>query len=105
MAALSRAADQEGIHLWDLEDGEGRSFQEAHDWLLRAVKPARLGRSTARHDKELRQFRRENHQDPFDLLDFGIQLRGALHIAKLRGLEAEEARAALFTLQHEPTTG
>jgi hypothetical protein len=42
MALISRVADQTGAPLWDVEQGDGRSFQAAHDWLLDATGPGAL---------------------------------------------------------------
>src|SRR5690606_12607407 len=73
MALISRTGEEIGLRLWDRQEGDGRSFQVAHDWLLRTARSRGFAFSA---DKEILA----SFQDHDVLLEIGLKLRALQHL-------------------------
>ena len=90
MALISRLGERSRLELWNQRQGDGRNFQAAHDWLLKASNArALLSRIAAGAAAD------ETAQDPGLLLDLGIKLRAFQRVAEVEGRAAARARAEL----------
>lgn len=88
MALLSRVAEAVDVPLWDIETGDGRNYQAAHDWLLNMTAAERhhvtplatiLGHDAESADQLQR------------IVDLGLMLRGTAQMSKEREKLLEQA--------------
>lgn len=92
MALISRAGEQSGLELWNQRQGDGRNFQAAHDWLLKAGDARKL--LSAVETKPVSAA--DEFHDLGFLLETGVKLRAFQRIA-----ETETEAAAVLRAENE----
>lgn len=97
MALIARTGERSGLGLWTQREGDGRNFQAAHDWLLKAgnarqllskVEPAGIGEEGGAFHMGI-------------LLEMGIKLRAAHRVAEIEARAAAGAKAELARARAE----
>jgi hypothetical protein len=100
MALISRLGERDGLELWDQRTADGRNFQVAHDWLLKAGDSARLLSNINIEDETATG-------DGYDLgllLDAGVKLRAMQRVATTEAASAARLRDELARAREERKT-
>lgn len=92
MALISRAGEEGGVSLWDQEKSDGRNFQVAHDWLLRAANSRQLLGDFSDSGIEGGGY---VERELLPLMELGLQIRGVESLARRRGHEIQRLEAAV----------
>lgn len=104
MAMISRLGERSEYALWDVEQGDGRNFQAAHDWLRRFAGERdaidRLVSALGREPGESGTASQREHTTGM-LLDLGLQLRAAERLLRLRSASLESLRSEFTALQQD----
>lgn len=91
MALIARTGERAGLKLWTQREGDGRNFQAAHDWLLKAGNARQLLSKV-----EFAGTGKDSRAVGIDVLfDAGVKLRAAHRTAEIEAREAAHARAEL----------
>ena len=98
MAMISSVGEKHGLDLWDPREADGQNFRVAHDWLLRTTRSHELvdklwSEQTAYQGTD--EPPSDNNLSASALIDLGLQLRGARHVAEYRNSALQRTRAEL----------
>ena len=101
MALISRGAEKVGISLWDSKQSDGRNFQAAHDWLLKAANASSL----LAHIRFSDSRSIESFHGLGPILDMGIEQRAILRIVDARTTKLKKLESEYTLLQQEQLKG